>query len=141
MASTIATSNSNQIQFNRPPPEIRIEVADNLASSPFIDRFFNSAVIILSLLLLSGGIWVLSKVVPETQFLFLEEIALAVFTVTLIAFAVLGLTAMCVVCGSSEDFDSSSSIRRRKDNEMMVRSVSQEAERSVDTVCENSSVV
>jgi hypothetical protein len=128
------------MQSTRPPPEIRIEVADNLASSPFIDRFFNSAVIILSLILLSGGIWVLSKVVPETQLLFLEEIALAVFTITLIAFAVLGLTAMCVVCGSNDDLDSSSSTRR-KDNEMMVRSISQEAERSCDTVCENSSVV
>ena len=128
------------MQLPLPAPEIRIEVADNLATSPFIDRFFNSAVCILTMLLLSGGIWIVSKVVPETRFIFLEEIALAVFTLTLIAFAVLGLTAMCVVCGTSDDMDSDGS-SRRKDSEMLPRSGSMDAERSCDTVCENSSTM
>lgn len=135
----VTTYNCHQMQVTIPPPEIRIEVADNLASSPFIDRFFNSAVIILTLLLLSGGIWIVSKVFPESRHIYLEEIALAVFTLTLIAFAILGLTAMCVVCSSSDDMDSTGSCRR-KDSEMMARSASMEAERSCDTVCDSSIV-
>ena len=131
--------NCQQMQTTAPPPEIRIEVADNLASSPFIDRFFNSAVVILTMLLLSGAFWVLSKLIPATASIYLEEIALVSFTLTLIAFAILGLTAMCVVCTTTEDFDDGSF--RRKQHEMLPRSNSLDGERSCDTVCETSSAL
>lgn len=139
MSSPVGSTNCTQLQYSLPPPEIRIEVADNIGSSRFIDRFFNSAVIVLSLLLISGGLWVVSRVLPNTHIFFLEEIALAVFTITLISFAVLGLTAMCVVCGNNDNLEDTH--RQSKDNEMMTRSASQEAERSCDTVCENSSTL
>ena len=135
----VTIQNCHQMQVSVPPPEIRIEIADNLVSSPFIDRFFNSAVVILTLLLISGGIWIIAKVFPDTHHIYLEEVALVIFTLTLIAFAVLGLTAMCVVCSSNDDLDSTGSYRH-KDSEMLPRSGSLDVERSCDTVCDSSIV-
>lgn len=99
--STSSCPNLNNV-VRQQNPEIRIEVSDAMANNPHVDRIFNSAITILALLLLSSGIWIFSKVMPQYGYLFLEEVSLVVFTITLTAFVIFGIVAMFVMCSATD---------------------------------------
>lgn len=75
---------------------VGVELIDSMASNPFVDRVFKAAITMVLFLLFSGLLWCASKVKTSFSDL-LEQIAVTVFILTLVVFAISGLVFMCSI--------------------------------------------
>jgi hypothetical protein len=80
---------------------VGVELIDSMASNPFVDRVFKAAITMVSFLLLSGLLWCISKIKTDLSDL-LEQIAVTVFILTLVVFAISGLVFMCSILFSND---------------------------------------
>lgn len=75
---------------------VGVELIDSMASNPFVDRVFKAAITMVLFLVFSGLLWCVSKIRSEFSEL-LEQIAVTIFILTLVVFAVSGLVFMCSI--------------------------------------------
>jgi len=75
---------------------VGVELIDSMASNPFVDRVFKAAITMVLFLLFSGLLWCVSKINSSYSDI-LEQIAVTIFILTLVVFAVSGLVFMCSI--------------------------------------------
>ncbi|CAG2113422.1 unnamed protein product [Medioppia subpectinata] len=98
---------------------VGVELIDSMATNPFVDRVFKAAITMVLFLLLSGVLWCISKI--QTRFSdVLEQIAVTVFILTLVVFAVSGLVFMCsiLLISTSSDRNTTTEVKNNINNNM-----------------------
>ncbi len=83
---------------------VGVELIDSMVSNPFVDRVFKAAITMVSFLLLSGLLWCISRIKTSFSDL-LEHIAITIFILTLVVFAISGLVFMCSILFSNQNND------------------------------------
>jgi hypothetical protein len=83
---------------------VGVELIDSMASNPFVDRVFKAVTTMVSFLLISGLLWCFSKIKTSFSDL-LEQIAITLFILTLVVFAISGLVFMCSILFSNQSND------------------------------------
>ncbi|CAG2172340.1 unnamed protein product, partial [Oppiella nova] len=95
---------------------VGVELIDSMATNPFVDRVFKAAITMVLFLVLSGVLWCVSKI--QTSFSdLLEQIAVTVFILTLVVFAVSGLVFMCsILLISTNDRQTTTEVKNNINN-------------------------